>query len=103
MKPSRITYIPIAIGATVGISLYVAIGWWGFLLLFPWIGIAVAIGIYLQQILKTKKKILGRKVSIILILPALLLFVPLVNNENFQLEGVFLIVLVGYFSKGFIH
>jgi len=103
MKPSPITYIPIAIGATVGISLYAAIGWWGFLLLFPWIGIAVAIGIYLQQILKTKKKVLGRKVSIILILPALLLFVPLVNNENFQLEGVFLIVLVGYFSKGFIH
>jgi polyferredoxin len=72
-------------------------------LLFPWIGIAVAIGIYLQQILKKKKKVFGRKVSTILILPALLFFVPLVNNENFQLEGVFLIVLVGYFSKGFIH
>lgn len=103
MKPSSITYIPIAIGATVGFSLYTAVGWWGFLLLFPWIGAAVAIGIHLQQILKKKEKLVGRKVSIILILPVLLLFVPLVNNENFQLEGVFLIVLVGYFSKGFIH
>jgi len=103
MKPSLIKYIPILIGMTVGISLYTAIRWWGFLLLFPWIGISVAIGIHLQQTLKNKKKILGRKVSIILILPALLLFVPLVNRENFQLEGVVLIVMVGYFSKGFIH
>ena len=38
-----------------------------------------------------------------MILPCLLIFVPVVNNENFQLEGVVLIVLVGFFSKGFIH
>ena len=38
-----------------------------------------------------------------MILPCLLLFVPLVNHENFQLGGVVLIVLVGFFSKGFIH
>ena len=36
-------------------------------------------------------------------MPALLIFVPFLNKENFQLEGVVLIVLVGYFSKGFIH
>lgn len=91
------------IGLIVGISLYKSIGWWGFLLLFPWIGVAISIGIHLQQTLKNKKKRLGRKVSILLILPALLLFVPFANKENFQLEGVALIVLVGYFSKGFIH
>ncbi len=38
-----------------------------------------------------------------MILPCLLLFVPIVNNENFQLEGVMLIVLVGFLNKGFIH
>ncbi|MAE07395.1 MAG: 4Fe-4S ferredoxin [Bacteroidetes bacterium] len=38
-----------------------------------------------------------------MILPCLLLFIPIINNENFQLEGVVLIVMVGLFSKGFIH
>jgi len=36
-------------------------------------------------------------------MPVLLFFVPIINNENFQLEGVVLIVLVGFFLKGFIH
>lgn len=95
--------LPTIIGITVGASLYASIGWWGFLLLFPWIGTAISIGIHLQQTFIKKKKLIGRKVSILLILPALLIFVPFLNNENFQLEGVILIVLVGYFSKGFIH
>lgn len=103
MKSMVIKYIPFAIGCTIGISLNLTIGWWGFLILFPWIGLAITIGIDLQQTLQGKRKLLGRKVSILLILPALLLFVPLVNNENFQLEGVVLIVLAGYFSKGFVH
>ncbi|MBN2350712.1 MAG: hypothetical protein JXJ22_17880 [Bacteroidales bacterium] len=38
-----------------------------------------------------------------MIMPCLLFFVPIINNENFQLEEVILIVLVGFFSKGFIH
>jgi hypothetical protein len=103
MNQIPIKYLPIIIGPTVGVTLYTTIGWWGFLLLFPWIGIAVTIGIHLQQTLESRKKLLGRKISMLLILAALLLFVPLVNDENFQLEGVVLIVLVGYFSKGFIH
>ena len=53
--------------------------------------------------LPRQKKNLGRKVSILFILPALLLFVPFANRENFQLEGIVLIVLAGYLSKGFIH
>jgi len=49
--------------------------------------------------LKGNKRLIGRKVSILMILPCLLLFVPIINNENFQLEGVFLIVIVGFFFK----
>jgi ferredoxin-type protein NapH len=71
--------------------------------LFPWIGASISIGISLRQTLPKGRKVLGRRVSILLNLPALLLFGPLVNRENFQLEGVILIILVGYFSKGFIH
>jgi len=38
-----------------------------------------------------------------MVLPALLLFVPVVSNENLQLEGIVLLILIGYFSKGIIH
>ncbi len=38
-----------------------------------------------------------------MILPCLLVFVPIINNENFQLGGIILIMLVGFFNKGFIH
>jgi polyferredoxin len=71
--------------------------------LFPWIGASISIGIFLGQTLPKGRKELGRRVSILLNLPALLFFVPFVNKENFQLEGVILLVLVGYFSKGFTH
>lgn len=72
-------------------------------MIFPWIGFSISIGIFLRLKLRGKKRLIGRRVSILMILPCLLFFVPIVNNENFQLEGVVLIVLVGFFSKGFIH
>jgi polyferredoxin len=95
--------IPLFIGIAVATILYLSTGWWGFWAIFPWIGASISIGIYLRQILPKKKKGLGRRISILLIMPMLLIFVPVFNNENFQLEGVVLIVLVGFFSKGFIH
>lgn len=95
--------IPLFIGITLALGLYFGIGWWGFLIIFPWIGASISLGIYLRQALPRLKKNLGRKVSILFIMPILLFFVPIFNNENFQLEGVVLIVLVGFFSKGFIH
>jgi polyferredoxin len=97
------TLIPGITGITLALGLYYGIGWWGFLIIFPWIGISISLGIYLRRILPQQKRNLGRKVSILLIMPILLLFVPIFNNENFQLEGVMLIILVGFFSKGFIH
>lgn len=103
MKNMNVRYIPFAIGLLIGIGLFLILRWWGFLVLFPWLGASISIGIYLRQTLPKDRQELGRRVSILLNLPALLLFVPLVNKENFQLEGVILIVLVGYFSKGFIH
>jgi len=95
--------IPGIIGIVLALGLYYGIGWWGFLIIFPWIGISISLGVYLRRILPQEKKNLGRKVSILLIMPILLLFVPIFNNENFQLEGVVLIILIGFFSKGFIH
>jgi len=95
--------IPFLIGLLIAIILYKTLEWWGVLVVFPWIGFSISLGAFLRLTLKGKKRLIGRKISILMILPCLLLFVPIINNENFQLEGVFLIVLVGFFYKGFIH
>ncbi len=96
-------FIPLLVGLSVSALLYYLVRWWGFLIIFPWIGLSVTTGALLRELLVGKQRLLGRKVTLLMILPCLLLFVPIANNENFQLEGVALIVLVGFFSKGFIH
>ncbi len=95
--------IPTIIGLIIATSLYLSVGWWGFWIVFPWIGLAISIGIYLLIKLPPQKAGLGRRVALILILPVLLLFVPIFNNESFQLEGVVLLLSIGFFSKGVIH
>ncbi len=94
---------PLGIGLTIAVLLNLTIGWWGFWVIFPWIGFSITTGSIIREVTSGDHKLLGRKVSLLMILPCLLLFVPIVNNENFQLEGVALIVAVGFFSKGFIH
>lgn len=103
MKHLKIAILPFLIGIAISILLYYTVHWWGFLILFPWVGLSISVGVFLRSYLKGRKRLIGRKVSILMILPCLFLFVPIVNNENFQLEGVALIVLVGFFNKGFIH
>lgn len=103
MKQNLRNIIPLLIGLSVATLLYILIGWWGFWVIFPWIGFSISTGMFFRSNLKGKKKLIGRKISILMIMPCLMIFIPIVNNENFQLEGVLLIVLVGFFSKGFIH
>ena len=95
--------LPLLIGLAVATLLYLLLGWWGFWVIFPWIGFSISTGMFVRSRLRGKKKILGRKIAILMVMPCLLLFIPIMNNENFQLEGVVLIVLVGFFGKGFIH
>lgn len=94
-------------GALIGLALNRLTGWWGFLVLFPWVGLSITVGMSVQAASRRPVRpgapALGRRVAILLILPALLFFVPLVNRENFQLEGIVLLLTAGYFSKGVIH
>ena len=96
-------FLPFLIGLSIAFLLYFLFQWWGFLVIFPWIGFAISLGNIISRTQKGIKKNIGRKISALLIMPCLLLFVPIVNNENFQLEGVVLIVMAGFFGKGFIH
>jgi len=96
-------FIPFIIGIIVAATLFLTVGWWGFLVIFPWMGFSISLGAYLLITLPQKKKSIARRITILMILPALLLFVPIVNNENFQLEGVVLLLAIGYFLKGVIH
>lgn len=96
-------FLPVFIGISVAAILDFTLNWWVFWIIFPWIGFSISTGMFVSSKLVGRKKILGRKISILMILPCLLLFVPIINCENFQLEGVVLIVLVGFFGKGFIH
>lgn len=95
--------VPMIIGLIIAASLYLMVGWWGFWIIFPWIGVAISVGFFIQTKASPEKASLGRRVSLVLILPILLLFVPIFNNENFQLEGIVLLLSIGFFSKGVIH
>lgn len=95
--------LPLFIGLLLAITLYKTVGWWGFLVIFPWIGLSISIGIYITKISPPPQKQRGRRITLLLILPVLLFFIPIVNNENLQLEGIILLLSIGFFSKGVIH
>jgi ferredoxin-type protein NapH len=95
--------IPFFVGLLVAALLYFTVGWWGFWVIFPWIGLAITVGNRIGAALPRQKRGVGRRIAMIMILPSLLLFVPLVNHENFQLEGIVLLLSIGCFSKGVIH
>jgi ferredoxin-type protein NapH len=95
--------IPAFVGIAVALLLYATFHWWGFFVLFPWIGFSISIGILIDSRLPSKRKGLGRRIALLLTLPALLLFVPIANNENLQLEGIVLLLSIGFFGKGVVH
>ncbi len=103
LQKQRNSAIPALTGCGVGLLLYAIYGWWGFFIVFPGIGLAISIGIRIDRGVPRTTRGLGRRTALLLILPILLLFVPLANNENLQLEGIVLLLSIGFFSKGVVH
>lgn len=99
----RSAAIPAFIGISIGLLLYAIYHWWGFFIVFPGIGLAVSTGIFIDRRLPRSGKGLGRRTAMLLIMPILLLFVPLANHENLQLEGIVLLLSIGFFGKGVVH
>lgn len=87
-------HIPLLIGALVGAMLYALDGWWGFLLIFPWIGFSITFGCLLVIRRRGVKKDLGRRVCLLLISPIFLLFLGICQRENMQLEELVFYLLL---------
>lgn len=86
MKDLYSRIIPCVIGLFLGILLYFVAGWWGFLIVFPWIGTSITIGLLIARNKKREKKDIGRRIAILLIAPIFLFFLGYYQRENLQLE-----------------
>lgn len=99
--------IPAILGTTLGVVLYLTAGWWGFLIIFPWIGFCISLGCYIASNRKGKQKDLGRRVSILMISPVFLIFLGILQRENLQLEETvfyaYLFLLTGLFIRVMVH
>lgn len=95
--------VPFLIGSAIGATLYAIKGWWGFLLLFPWIGACISIGLFVASSLVRNKRDLGRRIAILGIAPMFLVFLGLYQRENLQLEQTIFYLAAGVFSRVLIH
>jgi len=88
-------FIPLLIGLLLGFML----SWWGFLIVFPWIGAWITIGNLIAAKRKGKEKDLGRRISILMISPVFLIFLGVMQRENLQIEETVFYVLL-FISSG---
>lgn len=95
--------VPLFIGFILGLLL--GRRWWGFWIVFPWIGGSITIGLWVGE--KYKAKDLGRRVAILLAAPVFLIFLGLMQRENLQLDEVVFygayFLTAGIFSRVLIH
>lgn len=70
---------------------------------FGYIGTSIAIGIFLIQALPKKHKAWGRRTSQILVGCYMLIFLGIINRENMQIEGFFMLFLAGVFAGATMH
>ena len=95
--------IPLLAGLVLGFTL----GWWGFLIIFPWIGGWITIGNLIGAKRKGKAKDLGRRISILMISPVFLIFLGVMQRENLQIEETVFYILFflasGIFTRVLIH
>jgi len=95
--------IPFGIALGVATVTWATTGWWGFWLIFPWIGGWISVGGLLVRNKKGKKKDFGRRLAILMAAPAFLVFLGVVQRENLQLEETVFYLAAGVFSRVLIH
>jgi polyferredoxin len=87
----------------IGIWRLLATGNWFYLINFGYIGTSIWIGDLLTRILPSKKKVIGRKVTQLMIGLYMLGFLGFIGHENMQLEGFFFYLLAGVFAGATLH
>jgi ferredoxin-type protein NapH len=95
--------IPFAIGLAVGALMFAMSRWWGFLLIFPWIGGWVSVGLFISASRSGIEKQLGRRVAILAIMPIFIFFIGVFGRENLQIEELVFCLGAGLFSGVVVH
>jgi ferredoxin-type protein NapH len=103
MKKWFTDYLALLISIMVTLIVYFFFRWWGFLIIFPWIGGWITAGILLSKNRKNVQKDFGRRLSILMISPVFLVFLGLLQRENLQLEETVFYITAGWFSRVLIH
>ena len=97
-------FIPLLIGLALGFTMG---GWWGFRVIFPWIGGCITIGSIITGLAEGRRKQVGRRVSLLLISPVFLVFLGIMQRENMQIEETvfytLLLLSTGIFTRVLIH
>lgn len=70
---------------------------------FSYIGLSVAIGLFLTAVLPKKIRHRGRLVTQFLVGSYMVIFLGIIGKENMQIEGFFLYLLMGVFIGATIH
>lgn len=96
-------FIPFGIGVAVAALLWLTVGWWGFWVIFPWIGAWITVGGLVVRNRKGKKKDLGRRLSILMAAPVFLVFLGTVERENLQLEQLVFYLAAGVYTRVVVH
>ncbi len=103
MKKIILNLIPFFIGFLVSLLLYLLSGWYGFWIIFLWIGGWISSGIFISDSKKGGEKDFGRKISILAIGLLLLIFVGVFQRENLQLEETVFYIASGIITRVLIH
>ena len=103
MRKHVVHLIPFAVGLAVAAITWLAVGWWGFWVIFPWIGGWITVGGLLTRNKKGKSKDFGRRLAILMAAPVFLVFIGLIERENLQLEETVFYLAAGVFSRVLIH
>jgi len=74
-----------------------------YLLNFSYIGLSVAIGLFLTAVLPKRIRHRGRLVTQFLVGSYMVIFLGLIGKENMQIEGFFFYIFTGVFAGATIH
>jgi ferredoxin-type protein NapH len=91
----------------IGLAAILGSKWWGFWIVFPWVGLGISIGWLVGMHSGKTDPDRGRRVAILFIMPVFIVFLGLLQRENLQLEEAVIyftyFISAGIFTRVLIH